>query len=227
GAPPGPGVGRSPAAMVWLGYDAPPNHGLDPRSAAVADDARARAGADGLNRFLAGLRAARPDPPAHVTAVGHSYGSLVVGLAAEHSGGAGLDDVVLVGSPGAGVQRADQLGVGAGHVYTATAACDPVGRLPAVGELGASMVLGGVPGAVAGQALGPGQLWFGRDPAGADFGAHRFGVAPGDPGHAFASHSAYFDESSDGPSESLANLGRVVAGRGAEVTPQGRSAGRG
>ncbi|GJF28210.1 hypothetical protein KNE206_09100 [Kitasatospora sp. NE20-6] len=210
------GSGRTTAAMVWLGYDAPPNEGLDPRSAQVAGDDRARAGADGLHGFLDGLRAARPGPPAHVTAVGHSYGSLVVGLAARQGGG--MDDVVLVGSPGAGVGRAGELGVGADHVYVGVADHDPVGRLPGGASVAGGLLLGGLPAAAAMQAAGPDDLWFGRDPAGAGFGAHRFGVEPGGAG-AFASHSAYFDASADGrPSESLANIGRVVAGRGAEVT---------
>ncbi|WP_431679910.1 alpha/beta hydrolase [Kitasatospora sp. KL5] len=212
------GTGRTAAAMVWLGYDAPPNEGLSLRSAQVAGDARARAGAEDLNRFLGGLRAARPEEPAHVTAVGHSYGSLVVGLAARQDG-AGVDDVVLVGSPGAGVERADQLRVGSGHVYVGVADHDPVGRLPDGADVAGGMLLGGLPVAVARQASGPDELWFGRDPADAGFGAHRFEVAPGDRGNAFASHSAYFDTAADGPSASLANIGRVVAGRGAETTP--------
>ncbi|MEV8094229.1 alpha/beta hydrolase [Kitasatospora sp. NPDC085879] len=214
----GCGGGRTTAAMVWLGYDAPPNEGLSLRSAEVAGDGRARAGAEDLNRFLGGLRAARPGSPAHVTAVGHSYGSLVVGLAARQDG-AGMDDVVLVGSPGVGVDRADGLKVGGDHVYVGVAEHDPVGRLPAGTAVAGGMLLGGPAAALAAQAAGPDRLWFGRDPADEGFGAHRFEVAPGDPEHAFASHSAYFDVTPDGPSASLANIGRVVAGHGPETTP--------
>ncbi|WP_052390502.1 alpha/beta hydrolase [Streptomyces sp. NRRL B-24484] len=213
----GCGGGRTTAAMVWLGYDAPPNEGLDLRSVQVAGDARAKDGAADLNRFLGGLRAARPGEPAHVTAVGHSYGSLVVGLAARQDG-AGMDDVVLVGSPGAGVDRADALKVGADHVYVGVAEHDPVGRLPAGTGVAGRMLLGGPAAAVVGQVAGPDELWFGRDPADTGFGARRFEVAPGDPGHPFDSHSAYFDAAPDGPSASLANIGRVVAGRGTETT---------
>jgi len=209
------GQGRTTASMVWLGYDPPPNEGLDPRSLAVAGDGRAREGAVEYGRFLAGLRAARPGPPAHVTALGHSYGSLLVGLAAQQPGGPAADEVVLVGSPGTGARRAEQLGVGADHVYVGAAECDPVSRLPGASTVAARLETGGVLGAVAGQVLHPpDELWFGRDPTDASFGARRFEVAPGEARDAFASHSAYFDDSS----ESLANIARVVAGRGEEIT---------
>ncbi len=77
------------------------------------------------------------------------------------------------------------------------------------------MLAGGLPGAALRQALAPpDELWFGRDPADSAFGAHRFRVADGELRNAFASHSAYFDTSS----ESLTNIARVIAGRGPEVT---------
>ncbi|GAA2805817.1 hypothetical protein GCM10010441_33350 [Kitasatospora paracochleata] len=207
--------GRTVAAVVWLGYDAPPNEGLDPRSAQVADDGRARAGAAAYGRFLDGLQAARPGGAAHVTAVGHSYGSLVVGLAAGAARGPLADEVVLVGSPGVGADRADRLGVGAGHVHVGAAEYDPVSHLPSGAGAAGGLLVGGLPGLAvhAVGATGPHELWFGEDPASAGFGAHRFHVAPGDPGHAFASHSAYFE------GESLDNIAHVVAGRPDLVTP--------
>ncbi|WP_441250802.1 alpha/beta hydrolase [Kitasatospora sp. McL0602] len=212
----GYGEGRSVAALVWLGYDPPPNEGLDPRSLGVADDRRAREGAAAYERFLTGLRAARPGPPAHLTAIGHSYGSLLVGLAARQPGGPVADDVVLVGSPGAGTDRADGLGLAPGHVYVGAADCDPVSHLPDLPTVAGGMLAGGLPGAVLRQLVDPpDELWFGRDPAGSGFGARRFQVAPGEPLDAFASHSAYFDADS----ESLANIGRIVAGQGDRISP--------
>ncbi|NEA46693.1 hypothetical protein G3I35_10465 [Streptomyces sp. SID10815] len=38
----------------------------------------------------------------------------------------GADDIVLLGSPGTGAQRADELNVGKGHVFSASAGKDPV-----------------------------------------------------------------------------------------------------
>ncbi|WP_354641844.1 alpha/beta hydrolase [Kitasatospora camelliae] len=212
------GGGRTAAGLVWLGYDAPPNEGLRPGSVHVAGDARAREGAVSYRRFLDGLRAARPPgaAPAHVTALGHSYGSLVVGTAAARPGGPLADEVVLVGSPGVGSDRAEQLGVGAEHVYVGAAGCDPVGRVPARGEAAGGLLAAG-PVGVAARVLAPDDLWFGRDPAGDAFGARRFQVAPGEPSHAFDSHSAYFDEGS----ESLANIARVVSGHPDAVTRPG------
>ncbi|MDH6579617.1 alpha/beta hydrolase [Kitasatospora sp. MAP5-34] len=211
----GYGQGRDVAALVWLGYDPPPNEGLDPRTLAVAGDGRARDGSAAYGSFLAGLRAARTGPPAHVTALGHSYGSLLVGLAAQRPGGLAADEVVLVGSPGTGARRADQFGLGPEHVYVGAADCDPVSRLPGGGTVAGGMLAGGLPGVALREVLDPpDELWFGRDPAGSSFGARRFQVTPGTVRDAFASHSAYFD----GSSESLANIARVVAGRGDEVT---------
>ncbi|MER6302917.1 alpha/beta hydrolase, partial [Kitasatospora sp. NPDC001539] len=151
---------RSTASIAWLGYDAP--LGLD-----VACRTAARAGADAYHRFLAGQRATHQGAPAHVTAQGHSYGSLVVGLAAQRPGGLPADDIVLVGSPGTGADHASDLGVGADHVYVGAAAHDPVSWAPDPAALGPAA------------RLPPNARWYGPDPASAEFGAHRFAVADG------------------------------------------------
>ncbi|MGK4581036.1 alpha/beta hydrolase [Kitasatospora sp. HPMI-4] len=204
------------ASMIWLGYDAPQ---LDGGSVLTKD--RAVAGAAGYDRFLSGLRSThRGDTPAHVTAVGHSYGSLLVGQAAQRPGRLPADDVVLVGSPGVGAGHASQLSVGADHVYVGSASWDPVSRLPSATDaaatglaLGAGTVLGPVAAGLGHQVDRHG-LWFGQDPASAEFGARRFRVDPGTPAD---SHSNYFGKDGKG-GDSLANIGRIVGGHPDQIT---------
>lgn len=86
----GPGV----AAVAWYDYAAPQwPEVLDPARSVLGTRA-ATAASTRLASFLdgVGIRGA------HVTAVGHSYGSLVVAQAAATS--RAVDDVVLLGSPG-------------------------------------------------------------------------------------------------------------------------------
>ncbi|MEH3033175.1 MAG: alpha/beta hydrolase [Aeromicrobium erythreum] len=109
------------ASMAWLDYDAP-DAAWDP---ATLTEGRAEDGGRRLADALDGLRASRPDP-AHLTVIGHSYGSTTVGYAlSEHD--PDVDDVVVAGSPGLGadVDRAGDLGVDAGHVYVARNSRDP------------------------------------------------------------------------------------------------------
>ena len=54
-------------------------------------------------------------PDQHITAFGHSYGSLVTSLALQQ--GAPVSDVVLYGSPGTELANVSQLGVQPGHAY--------------------------------------------------------------------------------------------------------------
>lgn len=119
------------------------------------------------------------------------------------------DDIVLVGSPGAGDgnRHASDL---AGNVYVGSADEDPVSRLGNLTPFG-----------------------LGVDPATSAFGAHRFGV---DEGHDFAwtplglkngldNHTAYFDPESDSLSDISKVAGGVpdriheVGGRGAASDP--------
>ncbi|NJC81815.1 hypothetical protein HC030_04435 [Planosporangium mesophilum] len=89
------------AVVAWLGYDPPDGIGRE----AVREE-RARLGAAALSRFVDGLGVYRPS--AAVTVVGHSYGSVVAGLAAP-SLGRRVGDIVALGSPGMGVERAAEL----------------------------------------------------------------------------------------------------------------------
>ncbi|MFD2765996.1 alpha/beta hydrolase [Micromonospora eburnea] len=116
---------RSPGArvavLVWLGYHPP---GGVP---AAVGPAAARRGADALLAQLRVLAARRPD--ATVTLVGHSYGALVVGLAARRSP-AEVTDVVTLGGVGVGVDRADELA--RVRIWAAEAPTDWIRRVPEV-----------------------------------------------------------------------------------------------
>ncbi|HCT78986.1 MAG TPA: hypothetical protein DGT23_20985 [Micromonosporaceae bacterium] len=117
---------RSPrvAVVAWLGYDPPEGLGV----AAMRQD-RAESGARELIRFIASL-----PPNATVTLVGHSYGSVVVGLAAP-SLGPQVTDIVALASPGMGASTVSDLRTSA-HVWTAIAAHDWIRRVPRVSFAG-------------------------------------------------------------------------------------------
>lgn len=110
---------RDVAVVAWLGYDTP-----DGVSAARRDLAESGA------PDLAALRAWLPSD-VHVTWVCHSYGAVLCALAA---GAGGVDDVVLLASPGAVADRATDLG--AARVWAARTADDPVRLAPHVSLAG-------------------------------------------------------------------------------------------
>jgi hypothetical protein len=116
------------AVIAWLGYDAPQGVG---RSAAREE--LARAGAIALDRFTKDLGTMRPN--ARVTVIGHSYGSVVAGLAAADLP-AQVRDLVVVGSPGMGVSRAADLRTTA-HVWAGQSAHDWIDWVPAFQVWGA------------------------------------------------------------------------------------------
>lgn len=217
----------SSAAIAWLGYDAPQAiDGLG--SAAVALDWRAMEGGKSLNEFTAGLSATNENSDPHLTAIGHSYGSRTVGAATQQGDGIpGVDDIVLVGSPGVGVDRAEDLGVGSDHVFVGSAENDVVTTVPSKREVvvGAALRPLAPFGVDAGDIADPGNddLWFGKDPASEAFGAKRFRVDDGPGlvgpvGPSIAAHSQYFDPKRDAASAS--NIGLIVAGRSSRISSQ-------
>jgi pimeloyl-ACP methyl ester carboxylesterase len=109
------------AVIAWLGYDPPDGIGRD-----AMREERARAGAAALTRFVTGLTQYRPS--ATLTLVGHSYGSVVAGLAARPLGRR-VHDIVALGSPGMGVDRVAQLHTAA-RVWAGSARGDWTRRLP-------------------------------------------------------------------------------------------------
>ncbi|MFI8292337.1 hypothetical protein EAO71_23480 [Streptomyces sp. ms191] len=212
-------IDPSSASIVWLGYDAPQN--VD-----VMSKGDAQRGAPAYNQFMAGLSATNENRDPHVTAIGHSYGSLTVGTAAKQSGGIpGVDDVILLGSPGVDAQKATELGVGKDHVFVGAADNDPVTHLPTQGEAKLGWVMGGPTGVLIGRDLfdiGNDDVYFGKDPASEAFGAQRFKVDDGPrmvlEGGGFDAHSQYFTPDLD--PESAKNIARIVAGQPDKITTE-------
>ncbi|ONI77766.1 hypothetical protein ALI144C_30455 [Actinosynnema sp. ALI-1.44] len=111
------------AAVAWLGYE-PPNTSGEVLEA--GSEKRARDGANRLAPFLNGIDAMR-EKDAHLTALGHSYGSLTTGLALQQK--TGVDDAVVFGSPGIGTSDPGKIQVAGGHLYNLEADGDLVADL--------------------------------------------------------------------------------------------------
>jgi len=221
----------STAVVAAVDYQAP---GGD---VSVTRQHMAAAGGPWVVSDLAGLAAAR-HTPAHVTVIGHSYGSTTVAQAMARDGGR-ADDVVLIGSPGVGTGvLANQFGPGADHVWVGSASSDPVTtvfeNLQAADD---PIEVGVIAGADVGRPLGPGGVALGglvgavsvaaggqparqvltpvvdadlgQDPAMEVFGGRRFHAeTASDVQLDFANHSRYYEVGS----ESLANIASVVTG---------------
>jgi hypothetical protein len=184
------------AAIAWLGYDAP--DGPAAAGAGAAHDAE-----PALDRFQDGLRATHEGERSHNTVLGHSYGTLAAGVTARDAG-LDADDLVFVGSPGAGVDRAGELGLPAGHVWSSTAASDPVQRFaPGFGQIiadGLANLRHPFSFHHYGDARPDVLLWHGRNPSADGFGAHVFTSDPE------GGHGGYWQGSG------LDNLARITLG---------------
>ena len=133
-------------------------------------------GFDGLARLVEVL----PVSDRHLTLVGHSYGSLLLGTAL--AGGLAADlpprhDIVFIGSPGTGVDTAAELGIDPGHVWAGGTDDDIVIRLRSLPGLAALAPLG-LGTALAGWAV---DELYGTIPTEPGFGARVF--AAGEGGH--------------------------------------------
>lgn len=125
-----PSQNLTTATVTWIGYQAP-QLGWDLIGAnSAAGDRAAQAGAAQLVPFLRGIDAAR-DHDAHLSVLGHSYGSTTAGLALQQN--TGVDDVVFFGSPGIGTNHIENLSVPKGHSYYIEARWDPIGDLGLLG----------------------------------------------------------------------------------------------
>lgn len=195
--------GESTAVIAWIGYDAPDN-GLpgEPGADALGVVAEGHAARGGmlLGADLDTIGAARAGDP-HVTVVGHSYGATTATVGAADGGLPGADELVLLGSPGAGsgTDHARETGLDPKSVWVGRNSRDPVPYLADHGWAN---------GGVAGSGLGD-------DPAEDTWGAQRFAAEERDRGPTVSpgDHRAYFDHDS----ESLANLGRIVVGETDDV----------
>lgn len=175
------------ASMVWLGYDAP-QWLTGPAEGRYADR-----GAPLLSDFMNSLSLTHQGP-SHVTVIGHSYGSTVVGAAFGHYG-MHADDAVFVGSPGVTVNHASDLHLDPSHVWAGHMQNDivPMASLPASLNVA--------------HYLDDSSERFGTDPVSREFGGQAFacGYGQGNPGD---SHSDYWNSGTS----SLSNMTHIVTG---------------
>lgn len=188
----------SVAAVVWMGYEAPP-HPKETGNLSVAFPGKAEAGAEKLNGFLTGIHSWRSERgmDVHQSAITHSYGSLTGGFAMRDIGEGVVDDFVYTGSPGSAVHSVGTLGVDPEHTW--------VSAIP-------------LHDAVQGMGL---DSTFGRDPKELEGIGHLSGDATGGDGYnsdpnadKYANHSAYFYKAKVGQHNySLEDIGEVIAGK--------------
>ncbi|MFF0571003.1 alpha/beta hydrolase [Streptomyces sp. NPDC004041] len=179
--------GKEVSTITWLGYDAPQSVVKDAPFRHYADD-----GAPAFNRFMDGLNVANgTESGGHHTAIGHSYGTTLVGSAARQ-GELNADDVVFAGSPGVQVGEASRMDVPKGHVWNEEAEGDPVPDLGRWGHGGSQWRFGG------GVAIIPSDELFGANQMSTD----------GSEGH-----SEYWVRDTD----SLRNQAAVVTGQYGKV----------
>ncbi|MFF2951916.1 alpha/beta hydrolase [Kitasatospora sp. NPDC057965] len=189
---------RTTSSITWVGYDAPQSIVPD-----ATKDTYARNASNSLHSFETGLRATHEGTPSNNTILAHSYGTTTVGYALRDKG-LPVDNVVLVASPGAGVEHARDLGVDPSHVFVAKGDIDKIDMAPALSA--DKLVSNGVNnlGSWYGVVQDPNHhLIHGRDPMIPDFGAR---VIPTDPG---TGHSDYWNPHS----KSLQVMGEIIAGR--------------
>lgn len=173
-------TGPHTAVIAWLGYDTPRMLSTGALTTTRADEA-----APLLDRFIRELRGAVGRLP-RISLLCHSYGTVVC---AGGAAGADIQDVVLVGSPGTGVDSAAALHTHA-RVWAARGVGDWIGDVP---HISADLF---------GTTVG-----FGTDPVSRAYGARVFAAGTG-------GHSDYFKPGS----VSLTNLARIVLGKTSEVT---------
>ncbi|MFK4145628.1 alpha/beta hydrolase [Streptomyces sp. NPDC004065] len=192
---------HSTASILWLGYDPPqslvPDATYDTH---WADNARGP-----LSNFLAGLDAAHHGEHVNSTILGHSYGSLVVGETMRDYPDLPVNNAILVGSPGAGVDNAKDLHIPADHVWAATARNDMVNMAPP--DAGPLAPLN--PNAYR-HLFDDHSVMYGTDPTSDEFGGRTFKVGDGHlPGwdwELMPAHSQYWE------ADSLKNMAKIATG---------------
>lgn len=179
------------AVVVWIGYDAPSGDTQDLVTQTVPEQ-MADEGGELLAADFAAFETSRGPITPLTTVIGHSYGSTTVSYAAAEDG-MRPDNIVLIGSPGAGpADDASDLGLPEEHVFVGSAASDPVTY---AGNQGL---------------ISRGELGLGYDPAEAEFDAIRIRAefVDRDP-FSQDDHGRYFEAAS----ESLDNMGYIVTGQ--------------
>ena len=194
------------ATVAWLGYDAPGEADWkQPQNLpGIISPFLAKAGSDRLAGFMNGMQASRDygAGDAHMTLVGHSYGSSTSGMAATKVKYGVIDDLVLFGSPGMGTYDAKNYHVDQNHLWVSG-----VPKGDSVQGMGAFR--GGIVGSL------------GKNPMDSDSGfTHLSDDATGSPKYNkdapaskpfnfnFDNHSIYLEDGT----ETLQDIGRVAAG---------------
>ncbi|MEU7054756.1 alpha/beta hydrolase [Streptomyces sp. NPDC046197] len=192
---------HSTASILWLGYDAP----QDLLGDATFDTKWADNAREPLSNFLAGLDATHHGGHANSTLLGHSYGTLVAGETMRDHPNLPVDNAILVGSPGMGVNHAKDLNIPADHVWAATAKNDMVNMAPP--QAGRLAPLN--PKAYE-HLFDDHSAMYGTDPTSDEFGGRTFKVADGHlPGwhlKLMPAHSQYWE------GKSLDHLAEIVTG---------------
>ena len=194
------------ATVAWLGYDAPGEADWkQPQNLpGIISPFLAKAGSDRLAGFMNGMQASRDygAGDAHMTLVGHSYGSSTSGMAATKVKYGVIDDLVLCGSPGMGTYDAKNYHVDQNHLW--------VSGVPKGDSVqGMGKFRGGIVGSL------------GKNPMDSDSGfTHLSDDATGSPKYNkdapeskpsnfnFDNHSIYLEDGT----ETLQDIGRVAAG---------------
>ncbi|WP_395293971.1 alpha/beta hydrolase [Kitasatospora hibisci] len=189
---------KTTSSITWVGYDAPQSIVPD-----ATLDTYAKSAANSLHSFESGLRATHEGDPSSNTILAHSYGTTTVGHAMRDKG-LPVDNVVLIASPGVGVEHARDLGVDPSHVFVAKGDIDKIDMaFPQTADKLASNG-GNNLGTWYGLIQNPDHhLIHGRDPMIPDFGARKIPTSP-DTGH-----SDYWNENS----RSLAAMGEIIVGK--------------
>ena len=219
------------AVVSWLGYRTPD---LSVRGLLEgAASGRATVGADALVADLEVIR--RMSPGSHITIVGHSYGSVVVGetlksrTLSDRVAALGIGDVAVVGSPGMNVATRAQLGHREIDVWAAKVHGIDPGHLsvtlkmrwralvPRRVPLPLPLPFTGPPvslsvdfGPPRPRDIVPFAPVHGRDPASRGFGARRFSA------DGAKDHGSYFVPGT----VSLANLARIATGEDLPPDPR-------
>lgn len=190
------------ATIAWLGYNTPDHLGALVRTAANESH-------DDLIDFVAGMDSL--DGNRHITVIGHSYGSLVTGMAAGE--GLAANEVVFVGSPGTSLNHAEDAKLEPGGVVWAGiahgdpigAGANPFGDLTPWGQFmdGVEQLWEWADGESAIK-----ELYHGVNPAHEDFGALEFHT------DGASGHSQYFEPDT----VSLDNLLYIIAGMDGAVS---------
>lgn len=173
------------AVIVYEGYDNPDLLG-------ALFDQNARWGgaylSDDLDGYAAAHKQASDGFTAHTTVISHSYGTLATSYAMRYGAADVVDDFVLYGSPGLGVEHVSDLGKNPENVYVGIDSSDILVQLDGFTE------------AVLWNHLGP-------DPAAPTFGATVLGTGGVD------GHGDYFGYEDGEPNEALKSAAAIAVNK--------------